>query len=40
MVVLSTHTERSRIALEADEGFAERPRRGRRRHPELDDHGG
>ncbi len=40
MVVLSTHTERSRIALEADDGFPERPRRGKRRSPEHDDDGG
>ena len=40
MVVLSTHTERSRIALEADDGFPERPRRGRRRAAEHDDDGG
>ena len=40
MVVLSTHTERSRIALEADHGFPERPRRGRRRAAEHDDDGG
>jgi Lrp/AsnC family leucine-responsive transcriptional regulator len=31
MVVLSTHTERARIALEADEGFRARPRRARGR---------
>ena len=40
MVVLSTHTERSRIALEADDGLPERPRRGRRRAAEPDDDGG
>jgi len=40
MVVLSTHTERSRIALEADDGFPERPRRGKRRAAEHDDDGG
>lgn len=40
MVVLSTHTERLRIALEADDGFPERPRRGKRRAAEHDDDGG
>jgi Lrp/AsnC family leucine-responsive transcriptional regulator len=40
MVVLSTHTERSRIALVADDGFPERPRRGRRRSAEQEDDGG
>jgi Lrp/AsnC family leucine-responsive transcriptional regulator len=40
MVVLSTHTERSRIALDVDEGLPERPRRGKRRVPEQDDDGG
>ena len=34
MVVLSTHTERSRIALEPDEGVPKRPRRGKRRSSE------
>jgi Lrp/AsnC family transcriptional regulator, leucine-responsive regulatory protein len=40
MVVLSTHTERSRIALEAADGFPERPRRGKRRAADLDEDGG
>src|SRR5262249_47250924 len=40
MVVLSTHTERLRIALEADEGFPERPRRTKRRPADHDDDGG
>jgi len=40
MVVLSTHTERLRIALEADDGTPSRPRRGRRRAAEHDDDGG
>ena len=39
MVVLSTHTERSRIALDTDSSAPERPRRGKRR-VELDDDGG
>jgi len=40
MVVLSTHTERTRIFLGADDGFPERPRRGRRRAAELEPNGG
>ena len=41
MVVLSTHTERSRIALDVDEDLPpERPRRGKRRAAELEDDGG
>lgn len=40
MVVLSTHIERTRIFLGADDGFPERPRRGRRRAGELEQNGG
>ncbi|TMA34760.1 MAG: Lrp/AsnC family transcriptional regulator [Deltaproteobacteria bacterium] len=40
MVVLSTHTERSHIALDADGDPPERPRRGKRRSSEPDDDGG
>jgi Lrp/AsnC family leucine-responsive transcriptional regulator len=40
MVVLSTHIERTRIFLGADDGFPERPRRGRRRAAELEQNGG
>ncbi len=40
MVVLSTHTERTRIFLGADDEFPERPRRGRRRAAELEANGG
>jgi hypothetical protein len=40
IVVLSTHTERTRISLGADDGFPERPRRGRRRATELEENGG
>jgi Lrp/AsnC family leucine-responsive transcriptional regulator len=40
MVVLSTHTERTRIFLGADDGFPERPRRGRRRAADLEQNGG
>ena len=40
MVVLSTHIERTRIFLGADDGFPERPRRGRRRAAELEHNGG
>ncbi len=40
MVVLSTHTERSRIALGADDEFPERPRRGKRRSSDPEKNGG
>lgn len=40
MVVLSTHTERTRIALGPDDGFAEKPRRGKRRPSEGERNGG
>jgi Lrp/AsnC family leucine-responsive transcriptional regulator len=40
MVVLSTHTERSRIALLADDGLPERRRRSKRRSAEQDENGG
>jgi Lrp/AsnC family leucine-responsive transcriptional regulator len=40
MVVLSTHSERMRIALGPDDDFPERPRRGKRRHAEPERNGG
>ncbi len=40
MVVLSTRTERSRIALGAEESLPEKPRRGRRRSAEPEENGG
>ncbi|MEM7410821.1 MAG: Lrp/AsnC family transcriptional regulator [Myxococcota bacterium] len=36
MIVLSTGTERTRIALSPEDGFRERPRRGKRRASEAD----
>ena len=40
MVVLSTHTERLRIALSSEDGSPERPRRGKRRAAETHVDGG